>query len=229
MRWYFYPVKAFNERIKHFKCIPNKHSSTTFVYVQSQKQHNSISIIDHLYPTRIYDNSFKTYDFNLKLTRIAIGFRGPTIWNKFLTVSEKCNTSIDVFKNNFFFVFENHLRFDWYGNLQKSYTEECWKKFLYITHIVRTLEKLNSIIHWEQTDQQPIKTWSVSNYMQLSSFGVTLSPSFNLHCIQCNAKLLQSCFSQIQEWYWYLIRIWNNSFINSILKILLYLLCHILK
>ena len=39
-----YPIKAFNERIKYFECIPNKHSTTSFIYVQSQKQHNSQSI-----------------------------------------------------------------------------------------------------------------------------------------------------------------------------------------
>ena len=37
------------------------------------------SLIDHLYPTRFSDKSFKTYDFNLKLTRFAISFMGPTI------------------------------------------------------------------------------------------------------------------------------------------------------
>ena len=57
------------------------------------------SLIDHLYPTRFFDNSFKMCNFNLKLTCFAIAFRGPTIWNKFLTESEKCYTSIDVFKN----------------------------------------------------------------------------------------------------------------------------------
>ena len=57
------------------------------------------SLINHLYPTRFSDNSFKTYDFNLKLTRFTIGFRGPTIWNKFFMKSEKCYTGIDVFKN----------------------------------------------------------------------------------------------------------------------------------
>ena len=57
------------------------------------------SLIDHLYPKRFSDNSFKICDFNLKLTRFAIGFRGPTTWNKFLTESEKCYTSIDVLKN----------------------------------------------------------------------------------------------------------------------------------
>ena len=58
------------------------------------------SLVDHLYPTRFSDNSFKICDFNLKLTRCAIGVRGPTIWNKFLTESDKCCTSIDVFKKN---------------------------------------------------------------------------------------------------------------------------------
>ena len=57
------------------------------------------SLIDYLYLTIFSDSSFETCDFNLKLTRFAIGFRGPTIWNKFLAESEKCYTSIDVFKN----------------------------------------------------------------------------------------------------------------------------------
>ena len=57
------------------------------------------SLIDYLYPTRFSDNRIKICDFILKLTRFAIGFRGPTTWNKFLTESEKCYTSIDVFKN----------------------------------------------------------------------------------------------------------------------------------
>ena len=57
------------------------------------------SLIDHLYPTRFSDNSFKICDFNLKLAGCAIGFRGPTILNKFLMESEKCCTSIDIFKN----------------------------------------------------------------------------------------------------------------------------------
>ena len=57
------------------------------------------SLIDHLYPTRFPENSFKICGFSLKLTRFAIGFRVPTIWNEFFTQSEKCYTSIDVFKN----------------------------------------------------------------------------------------------------------------------------------
>ena len=59
----------------------------------------AFSLIDHLYSTRFSDNSLKIRDFNLKLTRFAIGFRGLIIWNKFLTQSEKCYTSIDEFKN----------------------------------------------------------------------------------------------------------------------------------
>ena len=57
------------------------------------------SLIDHFYSTRFSDNSFKICEFNLKLTRFAIGFRGPTIWNEFLKQSKKCYTSIDVFKD----------------------------------------------------------------------------------------------------------------------------------
>ena len=56
------------------------------------------SLMDHLYPTRFFDNSFKIYDFNLKLTRFAIAYRGPTIWNKFLTESEKCDLALMYLK-----------------------------------------------------------------------------------------------------------------------------------
>ena len=51
------------------------------------------SLIDYIYPTRLSDNSFKVCGFYLKLTRVAIGFRGPTVWNK------KSYTSIAAFKN----------------------------------------------------------------------------------------------------------------------------------
>ena len=70
-----------------------KNSITSRVFKQV------LSLIDHLYPTRFSDNSFKICDFNLKLTHFAIVLRGQTIWNKILTESEKCYTSIDVFKN----------------------------------------------------------------------------------------------------------------------------------
>ena len=39
------------------------------------------SLIDLLYPAKFSDNIFKISDFNLKLTLVAIGFRGPAIWN----------------------------------------------------------------------------------------------------------------------------------------------------
>ena len=57
------------------------------------------SLIDHLYPTRFSNNNFKICDFNLKLARFTTGFRGPTIWHKFFTESEKRYTSINAFKN----------------------------------------------------------------------------------------------------------------------------------
>ena len=59
----------------------------------------AFSLTHHLYPTRFSDNCFIICDLNLKLTRFEIAFRGPTIWNKFLTQSEKCYTSIGEFKN----------------------------------------------------------------------------------------------------------------------------------
>ena len=55
------------------------------------------SLIYHIYPLRLSDKSFKICDFNLKLTHFAIGFKGPTIWNKFPMESEK--SAIAVFKN----------------------------------------------------------------------------------------------------------------------------------
>ena len=55
----------------------------------------TFSMIDHIYPTRFSDNSFKTCNFNLNLTHNATG---PAIWNKFLTENEKSCTSIAVFK-----------------------------------------------------------------------------------------------------------------------------------
>ena len=72
------------------------------------------SLIDHNYPTRFSDNSFKIFDFSLKLTRFAIGFRGPTICNNFHTESEKFYTGIAVFKNKSkekFLIFSNEFLF----------------------------------------------------------------------------------------------------------------------
>ena len=91
--WCFYLVETSSEIIEHLKYIPHKHSITSFIYVQSQKQHNKVlcwafnkvfSLIDHIDPIRFSDNSFKICGFNLKLTRFAIGFRGPKIGKIFL-------------------------------------------------------------------------------------------------------------------------------------------------
>ena len=74
----------------------------------------AFSLIDHLYPTRFSDNSFKIFDLKLKLSRFAIGLRGLTIWNKFLTQSEKYYTSIDKFKNKIkekILIFSNEFLF----------------------------------------------------------------------------------------------------------------------
>ena len=80
--------------IQHLLFIFKVKSSIT-----SRVFNQAFSLIDHLYPTRFSDNSFKIYDFNLKLTRFAIGFIGPTIWNKFHAQSQKWYTSIGEFKN----------------------------------------------------------------------------------------------------------------------------------
>ena len=61
--------------------------------------HQVFLLIDHLYLARFVDNSLKIWYFNIELTRFGIGLRVSTIWNKFLTESEKYYTRIDVFKN----------------------------------------------------------------------------------------------------------------------------------
>ena len=45
-------VEAINEKIEHFKYIPNQHSTTSSIYVQSQKQHNSQSIQPSIFINR---------------------------------------------------------------------------------------------------------------------------------------------------------------------------------
>ena len=82
----FLSVEAFNERnilnlyqtniLQHLLFMFKvKKSITPRVFNQA------FSLIDHLYPTRFSNNSFKTRDFNLKLTRFEIDSRGSTIWN----------------------------------------------------------------------------------------------------------------------------------------------------
>ena len=67
--------------------VTNSINPIAFNQIFSTIQHLSLN---HLYPTRFSDNSFKICDFSLKLTRFAIGL---TIWNKFLTQSENSYTS----------------------------------------------------------------------------------------------------------------------------------------
>ena len=55
-------------------------------------------LANQICPTKVSDNIFKLCDFNLKLTNLVIGFKGPTEWNIFLLESEKSYTSISVFK-----------------------------------------------------------------------------------------------------------------------------------
>ena len=77
----------------------------SFIYVQSKKQHNFHRIQPNIFMSRSFISNkilwqhFKICDYNLKLTRFAIFFRGPTIWNKFLTKNKNPYTSIDRFKN----------------------------------------------------------------------------------------------------------------------------------
>ena len=55
--------------------------------------------VDHAYPTRFSANSFQIPENKLNLTRFSTAFRGPSLWNNFLTENEKSYTSLNFFKN----------------------------------------------------------------------------------------------------------------------------------
>ena len=53
---------------------------------------------EHKYPTKFLKICFSLKAFSLKTTKYAISYRGPKIWNDFLTKSEKELQSLSVFK-----------------------------------------------------------------------------------------------------------------------------------
>ena len=52
----------------------------------------------HKYPTKFSENCFSLKAISLKPTNYCISFRGPKIWNKFLTKEEKELQSFSIFK-----------------------------------------------------------------------------------------------------------------------------------
>ena len=52
----------------------------------------------HKYPTKFSENCFSLKAIFLKSTKYYISFRGPKIWNKFLTKEEKKLQSFSIFK-----------------------------------------------------------------------------------------------------------------------------------
>ena len=52
----------------------------------------------HKYPTKFSENHFDLKAISLKSTKYCISFRGPKIWNKFLTKEEKELQSFSIFK-----------------------------------------------------------------------------------------------------------------------------------
>ena len=52
----------------------------------------------HKYPTKFLENCFSLKAISLKFTKYCISFRGPNIWNKFLTKEEKELQSFSIFK-----------------------------------------------------------------------------------------------------------------------------------
>ena len=53
---------------------------------------------EHKYPTKFSKICFSLKASSLKTTKYAISYRGPKIWNDFLTKSEKELPSLSVFK-----------------------------------------------------------------------------------------------------------------------------------
>ena len=52
----------------------------------------------HKYPTQFSENCFSLKAISLKSTKYCISFRGPKIWNNFLTKEEKELQSFSIFK-----------------------------------------------------------------------------------------------------------------------------------
>ena len=52
----------------------------------------------HKYPTKFSENCFSLKAISLKPTNYCISFRGPKIWNNFLTKEEKELQSFSIFK-----------------------------------------------------------------------------------------------------------------------------------
>ena len=53
----------------------------------------------HKYPTKFSVNCFSLKAISLRFTKYSISFRGPKIWNKFLTEEEKELQSFSILKN----------------------------------------------------------------------------------------------------------------------------------
>ena len=52
----------------------------------------------HKYPTKFSENCYRLKAISVKSTKYCISFRGPKIWNKFLTKEEKELQSFSIFK-----------------------------------------------------------------------------------------------------------------------------------
>ena len=56
--------------------------------------------VKHKYPTNVANNNFKTPNFNLKSTRVAISTRSPTLWNTVLSDTIKTIKNVSTFRSN---------------------------------------------------------------------------------------------------------------------------------
>ena len=75
---------------------------------------NSFETISHCYPTRFSVLGYKKPKLASKKAKYRISFRGPTIWNEFLTETEKIINSFPLFKRNVkskLLLYENEIKY----------------------------------------------------------------------------------------------------------------------
>ena len=96
---YFYILKTllhtlfclFLKPVESLQCILNKNKAAlTFNEVIKKPFYK--------YPRKFSENCFSLKAISLKSTKYSISFRGPKIWNKFLTKEEKELQSFSIFK-----------------------------------------------------------------------------------------------------------------------------------
>ena len=95
----------------------NLYQHLNFMYKLNTNQVPSTfnDLIKQEYPTKFSKICFSLKAFSLKTSKYAISYRGPKIWNGFLTKSEKELQSLSVFKKTIHFkLLENEHELDFF-------------------------------------------------------------------------------------------------------------------